>query len=185
MTFGGKHKRSFEEYHAVPDGWDAASLASAHATLHGKFDIRPTQIPDTWDPWLKYRQTLYNVANGVRSNDVACVELAVRFIEFHFIGSYAGFIRSRKARRLKHSPLTDKQQERLSDHFLGPLRQGERCHEFSDYLSLWRSIATPGDLAQVEQLARDNTRQHAEFLVYVLTKLRPNTAGAWSLGDHA
>jgi hypothetical protein len=172
MTYGGKHQRSFEKYHAIPDGWDVSSIENAYRFLHGAFDIRPLQVPEVSDPWLKYRQTLYNIADGVRANDPACVELAVRFIELHFIGSYAGYIRSLLARRLKHADLAETQKTRLSTHFVGLLRRGERCNEFTDYLRLWRYIAKPRDIDQVKQLACENSTEHPEFLIAVVNKLK-------------
>ena len=172
MKYGGKHQRSFEEYHAIPDGWDVSSIGKAYASLRGKFDILPVHVPDDRDPWFKYRQTLYNISDGVRSNDTAYVELAVRFIELHFIGSYAGYIRSLLARRLKHTTLTDEQKVRLSSHFIGLLRRGDRCDEFIDYLGLWRAIAAPNDIDRVAQLAREKSPPQSEFLITVINKLK-------------
>jgi len=172
MNYGGHHKLSFEEYHAIPGGWDEASIESAHKALGGKFDIHPTQVPDAYHPWLKYRQILYNIANGVRGNDAACVELAVRFIELHFMGSYAGYVRALLARRLKHAHLTDEQRERLNSHFIGLLQRHEHCHEFRDYLKLWGCISMPADITRVEQLAQANTVHSNDFIKQVLITLR-------------
>ena len=133
-----------------PKGWYAAETIAEHTRLDGKFPIgRPKTsepgAPD-WPPdenaWLLYRATLYRVADGVRENDPACVELAIRYIKLRYIGSYSGFIRSLLSRRLKHATLVVLQTQRLHDHFLILVLRGERTEEFRQYLTLWRHILT-------------------------------------------
>ncbi len=143
-----------------PKGWYAAETIAEHTRLDGKFPIgRPKTsepgAPD-WPPdenaWLLYRATLYRVADGVGKNDPACVELAIRYIELRYIGSYSGFIRSLLSRGLKHATLIVSQTQRLHDHFLTLVLRGERTEEFRQYLTLWRHIsyqeATLGSLAK-------------------------------------
>jgi hypothetical protein len=145
VSYGGRHQRSSEEYHAIPTGWDAASVVAEHAALTGTHPIEPVQVPEAYDAWVKYRRVLYNIADGVRTDDPACVELAARFIELHFIGSYAGFLGSLLARRLKHATLASDQRQRLHAHFSRLVVIGERTQEFKDYLGLWRMLLSEAD----------------------------------------
>uniref|UniRef100_UPI003752542A hypothetical protein n=1 Tax=Armatimonas sp. TaxID=1872638 RepID=UPI003752542A len=114
ITYGGRFKVSLETYHGVPTGWSKTELIIAHRTLGGSFDIgSPSWLPDrspSWLPdrknWLQYRTTLYKIAEGVRAKDPACIELAVRYIELRYIGSYSGYLRTHLARGLKHASLS-------------------------------------------------------------------------------
>lgn len=134
-------------------------------------EIQPVQIPATRNEWFKYRQVLYNVADGVRANDAACVELAVRFIQLHFIGSYAGFIRSRMARRLKHVSLTPEQRQRLHDHFFDLVVRDERTQEFRHYLALWRQFISDDQRNSIVRLVMGAEGESAAN--WLMDKLRP------------
>ncbi|MCR9243473.1 MAG: hypothetical protein NXI31_00470 [bacterium] len=146
-------------WHGVPAGWRAEEIRAEHRRLHGTFDIggpeatepgAPDWLPDR-HAWLQYRATLYRVADGVTADDAACVELAIRFLELHHIGSYGGYVRSKFARRLKHVELTAAQRSRLHEHFSRLLARGERVYEFVDYLPLWRQVATREQWQQVRE----------------------------------
>jgi len=148
-----KHKGEtipLEVYHGVPDGWYAIEIIDAHARIGGNYDISGPEVTEPgapgWMPerhqWLQYRETMYRVADGVRAQDQACVELAIRYIEMRYIGSYSGYIRSRLSRALKSAVLTNRQKQRLSDHFCGLLRSGEHTVDFREYFKLWRRIIT-------------------------------------------
>ena len=165
-----RHGKSFEEYHSVPEGWDQESVLAAHEALHGTFDLQPMLVPQNYDPWLKYRGALYAIAEGVSSGDRASAELAVRFIELQFVGSYAGFVRELLARRLKHVELTQEQRQRLSAHFLSLLETGVHCQEFHEYLGLWRQFISEAELARVEQLVA--RRAESRFGSKVLSRLQ-------------
>ena len=147
-----------EIYHGVPSGWRAQEIIEEHARLGGSFDLKgpdasepgaPSWLPARYD-WLQYRETLRRVAEGMVVGDAACVELAIRFIELRYIGSYSGFIRSVLSRRLKHCSLTQAQHERLHAHFSALVIAEDRCDEFRDYLGLWRRLVSP---EQVQELA--------------------------------
>ena len=112
--------------------------------LGGKFSIdgedaiepgAPSFFPDRYN-WLQYRETLYRICNGVRENDVACIELAIRYIELNYIGSYSGFIREKLARAIKSAPLTSTQNDRLRIHFQNLIDNNECFVEFSEYKKL-------------------------------------------------
>lgn len=144
-------------YHGVPHGWHAAEIVAEHARLGGSFalaipaplEIRsPHALPEQ-DGWLHYRQTVHRLADGVRAGDGACAELAVRYIELHYFGSYAGYLRERLARALKHAALDPAQRRRLHAHFASLCLRGEHTHEFADYARLWRRIADARERADV------------------------------------
>ena len=144
----------------MPAGWYAGDILAEYARLGGTYDLRgpdatepgaPGWLPERYE-WLQYRLMLYRIADGVRADDPACVELAVRYILLRYIGSYSGHARSLLSRRLKHATLTPMQKERLRRHFLGLVIKGERSHEFGAYLKLWRTIETRQSL---EGLIRD------------------------------
>lgn len=172
MARGGRYNRTFEEYHAIPEGWDVVSILSEHKRLAGTYDVRPVKIPEHWSPWFKYRQTLYNIADGVLENDPACVELALRFIELHFIGSYSGYIRSLLARRLKHAILAEVQRQRLSKHFMNMVRTRNRCYEFDDYLGLWRAIIQRNELEVLQGFVNSVSSEEKGFGAFLLQKLK-------------
>lgn len=167
-------------YHGVPKGWYAAEIAAEHERLGGQFDIRgpratepgaPAWLPERYD-WLQYRATLYRVADGVLAGDAACTELAVRFIELRYIGSYSGFVRALLARRLKHALLTEAQRNRLHTHFCALVLNNDRSDEFNAYAKLWRLLITPAELqvllAQLEQKPEGKAR-----VIWLRGKLHP------------
>ena len=127
---GGKYRVPAQVYSAVPSDWDVDALLAEHARLGGSYDIRPLSRRWCDTPFGSYRQVLDHIAEGLKANDSACVELAVRFVECRFIHSYSGYIRSRMARRLKHASFTNEQRQRLSAHFLALLRLGTDVTSF-------------------------------------------------------
>lgn len=173
-SYGGKHAVPTELYHSVPPGWDVESVVAIHRELGGHFDLRGELAPPTWSPLLQYRGALYAIAAGVRAGDPACVELAVRFIELHFIGFYAGFLRALMARRLKHVTLSEQQRQRLSFHFFRLVQSEERCREFKDFVGLWRSIVTPRELEELEGWILSKYGSEQEFVNVLVEKLRPD-----------
>jgi len=166
-------------YHGVPKGWYAADILAEHGRLGGKYNISGPEAREpgapSWMPerkaWLQYRQTLYRVADGVKANDAACVELAIRYIELRYIGSYSGFVRSLLSRRLKHASLTPQQNERLHRHFRELLLSGERSIEFKDYFKLWRLLITD---EQKIDLLEEIEAKGEEAANWVSKNLQPN-----------
>jgi hypothetical protein len=152
-----------EVYHGVPEGWHAAEILAAHRKLGGSFNLdgpeasepgAPGWLPDR-HAWLQYRQSLYRVADGARANDPSCIELAVRYIELRYIGSYSGFIRARLARALKHAALSEDQRTRLNSHFCSLLLRKDWSGEFAEYFRLWRRIIRDEELTQfLDELRR-------------------------------
>jgi hypothetical protein len=70
-------------------------------------------------------------------------ELAIRYIELHYIGSYSGYIRVRLARALRKGELSEPQKDRLNQHFLRLVETGNFTAEFKEYKKLWRGIISP------------------------------------------
>ena len=173
MGYGPGKRLSFEEYHAIPDGWEIEHVLEAYRRLEGRFDIMPRQVRPGADAWFFYHQVLVNIADGVRADDQACVELAVRFIEARVFVSYSGYMRSILARRLRKAELSDDQKRRLSRHFLGLLRSGTRCHEFKDYLRLWKVFVSAEELAELQTLSNSSNADPANFAGFALEKLAP------------
>jgi hypothetical protein len=174
---------SLESYHGVPEGWHAREILEEHRRLGGAFDLggpeacepgAPSWMPDRYE-WLQYRQAMYRVADGLLVDDAACVELAVRFIELRYIGSYSGFIRSLLSRRLKHCALTQDQRQRLHAHFSALAIGEDRCDEFRDYIRLWRRFISP---EQTQELAarlkaQSNGEARAKWLLSTLSPAEP------------
>src|SRR5512132_3998838 len=112
-THRGK-KIPLEVYHGVPPGWHSEEVIAEHSRLEPTHELCVPEVTEPgappWLPdrkaWLRYRATLYEVANGIAAGDPACVELAIRYIELRYIGSYSGFIREKLARRLVRAELT-------------------------------------------------------------------------------
>ena len=160
ITYGGRFEVRLEVYHGVPLGWSEANLVATHRALGGTFLISGSQATEpgapNWMPdrenWLQYRRTLYRIVDGVRAGDPACVELAVRFIELRYIGSYSGFIRARMASVLKHSKLSPNQKSRLNRVFISIVRSRDYTEEFNSYAKLWRRIAQPDALKLLQSL---------------------------------
>jgi len=137
-----------EIYHGVPNGWSKEEIISEHRRLGGTFSINgeeatepgaPAFLPDRYN-WLQYRQTLYKVSEGVKANDNACIELAIRYIVLNYIGSYSGFIREKLARALINASLSSSQKERLRKHFRNLIDRNECFQEFKEYKKLLRKI---------------------------------------------
>ncbi|MDO6544684.1 hypothetical protein [Photobacterium sanguinicancri] len=125
-----------EIYHGVPKGWTKDEILNIYELLSGKklnFEMEATELgapswlPDRYN-WLQYRATLYKIADGVSEGDEACIEIAIRYIELNYFGSYSGFIRERFARLLKSQKLTRKQAIRLKRHFQ-MLIDNKQCFE--------------------------------------------------------
>ena len=161
-------------YHGVPPGWRAEQVVDEHARLGGSFALgipTPVEIESPYSVpeqkgWLHYRQTVRRLADGVRTGDAACAELAIRYIELHYIGSYAGYLRARLASTLKHAALDESQRRRLHDHFASLCLRGEQPHEFKEYFRLWRRIARPSeldDLLAAMRASPDGERQAARL----------------------
>jgi len=139
---------SLEAYHGVPKGWRKEEIISIHKSLAGLHNIEgldatepgvPSWFPDRYN-WLQYRETLRRVAEGVREGDPACIEIAIRYIELNYFGSYSGFIRERLARCLKNQELTNSQIERLKIHFQYLINSKMCFTEFREYKKLQQRL---------------------------------------------
>lgn len=170
------------EYHRVPEGWHVAEILREHAKLGGTFSLAGPEATEpgapSWLPerhaWLQYRQMLYRISSGISAGDPACTELAVRFIELWYIGSYSGYIRSRLYRRLRRAQLSGEQARRLDTHFWSLAIAGIHSYEFKDYVRLWRAVVDRAGLSsRLEQLARVRSSEKAAWLA---TALRPNNS---------
>jgi hypothetical protein len=170
-----------EVYHGVPKGWYAQQIVAEHAQLGGTFDLNCPEATEpgapSWMPerhaWLQYRQALYRLADGILAQDAACVELAIRYIELRYIGSYSGFVRSLLSRRLKHASLSKEQKTRLHRHFAGLVKDDERTEEFRDYVKLWRQIVTDEELETLAGALRAGPTGEAKAQ-HLFELLRPN-----------
>lgn len=160
LRFGGRFQLKIHEYHRVPAPWGRDDLLRLHAALGGTFPLattpRRTDVPRPERLW-------YNLADGVRAGDAACVELAVRFIEEQFVVSYSGYARARLARALRHAALSPSQKRRLSRHFHELLTRGERFDEFREYIRVWRVIADEDDRANVRAFVRQHLVEDSSF----------------------
>ena len=148
MNRKDSHTIPLELYHGVPAGWFKNEILREHERLGGKFCIdgedatepgAPAFLPDRYN-WLQYRQTLYRVGDGVRNNDQACIEIAIRYIELNYIGSYSGFIREKLARALKSISLSPTQEKRLLMHFKNLIKNNECFEEYKEYKKLIKRI---------------------------------------------
>lgn len=139
---------SLEAYHGIPDGWSKREILKLHEVLGGRHVISvpearepgaPNWLPDRYN-WLQYRATLYAVGAGARAGDTACVEIAIRFIELDYFGSYSGFIKERLARALKPEYLADHQKRRLAQHFSELAEKRQFLKEYREYAKLQKRI---------------------------------------------
>ena len=137
-----------EAYHGVPEGWSKPEIVATYDALNGEFSIEvpeatesgaPSWLPDRYN-WLQYRVTLHRVADGVRLGDPALIELAIRYIELNYFGSYSGFIKERLARALKSQSLSKSQNDRLKQHFRFLVANGQCFQEFKEYRKLLQHI---------------------------------------------
>jgi len=172
MKYGGKHTLTFEEYHSVPERWSAKGLADQLRALGGTYDLGYSPSHGA----KAHESMWYNLSDGVRAGDDACIEIAVRFIEDRFISSYSGFARTRIARALKHVPLSRDQKARLSSHFLGLLEKGDRTEEFSEYLRLWPSVISSANRKRALELAERIKGGSPSFYRRLIEALTSNNA---------
>ncbi len=150
-------------YQQVPDGWSADALIALHRDLRGTYPIGDFEIDGRFPrhEWRRYREILMRLSDGIRAGDLACSEIAVRFIERHFIGSGSGYLRSRLARALRVTELSKDHRARLNAHFLTIVRQQAYTCEFRDYLRIWELITTPEVVDQVVALYRERAEVSA------------------------
>ncbi len=172
-------------YHGVPRGWHAHEIVEEHAKLHPTHELI---VPDATEPgapswlperkeWLQYRAALYEVVKGISNGDSACIELAIRFIELRYIGSYSGFIRERLARRLANAQLNNDQKSRLHLHFAKLVLDQERTDEYRAYVKVWRRIITSAQRAEVlANLCAAHGEQSAAWLAEKLETGLPHSS---------
>jgi len=148
MSHKDSNSIPLEIYHGVPVGWSKAEIIEVHKSLGGAFTLdgeeavepgAPDFLPDRYN-WLQYRETLYRVCEGVRQRDEACIEIAVRYIELDFMGSYSGFIREKMSRALKSIPLLADHSSRLKIRFRTLIEMDECLEEFSEYKKLLKKL---------------------------------------------
>ncbi len=142
------HSLPLEIYHGVPAGWSKPEIIAAHKILNGKFSLEqpeatepgaPSWMPDRYR-WLQYRATLYKLSEGIRVDDAACTELAIRYIELDYVGSYSGYIKERLARALKGAELSFQQKRRLKVQFRSLIDNNQCRQEFGVYKKLLGEI---------------------------------------------
>lgn len=156
MQYRGQ-KVASRAYHGVPKGWHSDQIVVQHKALLGFYAIGDFTLSGSWDgpawlperyQWALYTETLRRVADGVYAGDDACVELAIRYIELRYIGSYSGFLRERLARALKIASMSDEQKARLNRHFLCLVFRRE-YGEFRMYRRLWARTITSAVLGEL------------------------------------
>jgi hypothetical protein len=95
------------------------------------------------------------VVEGVRAGDLACVELAVEFIESAAHQPFGRILHANVARALRAAALTPVQVERLRQRILEMLVLGHVPHEYHEYSKLLRKIGLgpqwPDVLARVDR----------------------------------
>jgi hypothetical protein len=159
-------------YHGVPEGWYAGDILAEHSRLGGTYNLggpvttepgAPSWLPER-PAWLQYRVTLYRVADGILAGDVACIELAIRYIELRYIGSYSGFIRTKFVNRLRHVSLSPQYQTRLHQHFTNLVMSGEHTEEFDAIFKLWRLFITPQQRKDLFEIVSSHGGQAVKWL---------------------
>ncbi len=131
----------------LPADWEDAAIVRAHAALGGNYPLSgPSWHLD------------YNLSDGVRAQDPACIELGVRCIEAQLPmpHAYAGYARARLARALRHAPMSPEQCCRLSQHFLDMVIWRERTWEFREYLKLWPCVMQEDHRRQLQQIVQQH-----------------------------
>ncbi|MEZ7957179.1 MAG: hypothetical protein QMC23_00255 [Rubritalea sp.] len=104
-----------ENYHGIPKGWSKAEILSTYHDLGG---LNISKIPEATEPgapswlpdrknWLQYRAAIQTIIKLVQASDPAAIELAIRYIELNYFGSYSGYLRERLARGLKQQKLSE------------------------------------------------------------------------------
>jgi hypothetical protein len=135
-------------YHGVPSGWDKEDIVQTYHELNGARRFNPPEATEPGAPswmvdrynWLQYRSALREIAKGLKAKDPVCVELAIRYIELDYFGSYSGFLRERFARLLKNSKLTFQQARRLKRHIQFLRDNNQMLGEFREYAKLIKRI---------------------------------------------
>lgn len=173
---GGKHGLSFDAYHALPEKWRTEAVIAAHRNLGGTFDIAGTPRAALERGATSFRAIWYNLADGVRAGDRACIALAVDFIVERHIVSYSGYARTRMAHALRSATFSAHQRERLSNHFLALLERGDKTPEFSSYLKLWPHVITPDHRRRALEIVSSPEVAASSFGRMVVAALSPDPA---------
>ena len=112
-------------YDYNPEGnWSLASVQKKYIELRNllgsedRFELVPKTYTNSGGITWIYN-IMDTVADGVKLNDKACIELSIGYIEDNIMGTYTGYIRESMARSLKNATLTDLQKNRLIKVFYG------------------------------------------------------------------
>lgn len=135
-------------YHGIPKGWNEAEIINSYHKLGG---LNISDLPEVSEPgapswlpdrknWLQYRAAIQEIAELVQVGDLAAIELAVRYIELNYFGSYSGYLRGLLARRLKQQDISENQARRLVSHFRNLIEQNQCFLEFREYRKLKNHI---------------------------------------------
>ncbi len=148
MKYRTSENTPLEVYHGVPDGWSKSDVINEHKKLGGVVSIDGPDATEPGSPpwfpcrfeWLQYRETIRRICDGVSAGDKACIELAIRYIELDYLGSYSGFLRARLSRLLRKQELSPNQRLRLMSHICNLFQRKQFLNEAREYNKLLKRI---------------------------------------------
>lgn len=124
-------------------GWSRGEILARYARYAAKMgiiprDLSPKEHTEGERRWIY--PVMDKVIEGIAEGDLACVQLGVEFIEEDAKFPFGKSLKSRTARALRRTSLSNEQKRRIRQRVFGLLRAGHIPHEFREYAKLVRGI---------------------------------------------
>jgi hypothetical protein len=161
-----------------PEGpFSVAEVQRRYAELCTEFRISaPLEMTPFVHSGKDGRNWIYSimqvVADGVKTGDKACIELAVQYIVDEGRYPFAMATRSNMARYLRKVDLSHGQKDRLRRRFIGMLQSGQFGREFREYSRLFISIGADEYKQTFLELSGSPKKYVARAANYLLDRLR-------------
>jgi hypothetical protein len=111
-------------------------------------DLQPTEVTSNGVRCIF--PLMDRVIEGIKSGDLACVELGVEFIQEDQLFPFGKTLKSKTARALRHAELTEGQRDRVRKRVIEMLVAGHVPREYKEYARLVRKLGVGSWLAKVE-----------------------------------
>jgi hypothetical protein len=135
-----------DRYYTPPEAWSYEQIRINYLRLASSYKVaKPLPFEHEGQDLSKLKQALGEISLGIKSQDPACLQLAVDFVTAPVYFHYSGYLRAGMARRLKQIPLPASHAQRLQSGLLKLFRTGKFGPEYLSFVALLRQIGL-GDL---------------------------------------
>ncbi len=129
-------------------------------------DLSPMEHSENGRRWVY--PVMEKVIEGIEASDPSCTQIGIEFIEEDAKFPFGKILKSKTARALRRTSLSDKQKRRIRHRVFGMLRAGHIPHEYREDAKLVRKIGF--EASEVPEVATVNAytkRFHEYFLMTV------------------